>query len=511
MEPDQSEVIAFLSTPRAYDHESGVVERMETHGAVVFLAGTHVYKIKRAVQFSYMDLSTLEKRRRMVAREVEINRQFASDLYIGAVPITRAPDATLHIGGEGEPVEWAVHMRRFDQSALLSRMVRGGALTHDMAKRTADMVRAMHEAATPHVCEDADARVGRTLSHLASDLAERADVLGLERVTSFISAARGQMGCAGPVLRRRGRLAHVRRCHGDLHLNNIVLWKGKPVAFDALEFDERLATIDTLYDLAFLLMDLVHSDARSLACLVLNRYLWRDPPGIAIDALVALPLFLGLRSAIRAMVAAQRAAQIEGHARAGRAAEATDFLDNAIAYVNPEPPRLVAVGGRSGTGKSTLAAALAPGLGRAPGALHVRSDLERKAMHGAAETERLPQSCYTLQVTQAVYTRAMDKARLALAAGQSVVIDAVFDDPVQRTAIERIAMQENARFAGLWLTAEREALMARVAHRTGDASDATPMVVARQLERDPGHVTWHHVDAGGTSDATRAAAARLLV
>lgn len=509
MEPDQSEVIAFLSSPGAYADAPETVERMETHGALVFLAGTTVYKIKRAVKFSYMDLSTLEKRRLMVAREVALNRQFAPDLYLGAVPIGRAEDGSLRLGG-GVPVEWAVHMRRFDQSALLGRIVGAGKLDSETAKHTADMVRAMHDHAASHVCEDADARVGVTVAHLASDLGACESILGPGRVAAFVAAARDQLGRAGSVLRRRGLLGHVRRCHGDLHLDNIVLWKGAPVAFDALEFDERLATIDTLYDLAFLIMDLVHNDARADACLVLNRYLWRDPPGIEIDALVALPLFLGLRSAIRAMVAAQRTLQLEGAERIAKATEATGFLDDAIAYVTPEPPRLVAVGGRSGTGKSTLAATLAPTLGRAPGALHIRSDLERKAMHGAAETERLPQSCYTPDVTHAVYARAMDKARLALAAGQSVIIDAVFDDPAQRAGIERIAARAGARFDGLWLTADREAMMARVAARTGDASDATPAVVAHQLARDPGHVAWHHVDAGGTVEETRAAAKALL-
>lgn len=510
MEPDQSEVIAFLSRPGAYPDRPDAVDRLETHGALVFLAGEHVYKIKRAVTFSYMDLATLEKRHRMVAREVEINRQFAPSLYIGAVPVTRTADGTLRIGGDGVPVEWAVHMRRFEQSALLSRMVRAGALTSDIAKRLADRVRAMHDQATSHVCDDADGRVGETLAHLASDLGGNDGILSRERVTVFAAAARDQLGRAGGVLQRRGQLGHVRRCHGDLHLNNIVLWRGEPVAFDALEFDERLATVDTFYDLAFLLMDLVHCGAREHACLVLNRYLWRDPPGIEIDALVALPLFLGLRSAIRAMVTAQRADQLTGDDRATKAAEATGFLEDAIAYVNPAPPRLVAVGGHSGTGKSTLAATLAPKLGRAPGALHIRSDLERKAMHGAAETERLPQSCYTHDVTQAVYARAMEKARLALAAGQSVVIDAVFDDPAQRAAIARVTTEAGARFDGIWLTARREALMARVAARTGDASDATPAVVAHQLERDPGLVTWHHVDAGGTPDETCTAAEHLL-
>ncbi len=280
--------------------------------------------------------------------------------------------------------------------------------------------------------------------------------------------------------------------------------------FDALEFDDDLATIDTLYDLAFLLMDLEHAQERGLANVVLNRYLWRAAPGIDIEGLVALPLFLGMRAAVRAMVSAQRAAQQQANGRDGETAMAQRYLADALAFVSPRPPRLMAVGGFSGTGKSTLAAALAPDLPPAPGALHIRTDLERKAMFGAGETERLPAEHYTLEANARVYARVLDKARIALRAGHSVVVDAVFSKPEERAAIEAVAVAAGVPFDGVWLTAPREAMFERVTVRTGDASDATADVVIRQLGVDPGCITWHRIDAGGPREATLRSAIAVL-
>ncbi len=509
---EQSDVIAFLKSPAAHGGGAVTVDLLQTHGALVFLAGSHAYKIKRAVRYSYMDFSTLALRRAAIEREMEINRPHAPQIYLGVVPITREADGRLRINGLGMPVEWAVHMRRFDQADLLSAIVDRGGISPPLARQLADAVRASHQLA-PRVRDDhADDRMRRIATDLAANLALVDHALASFQHEAFRAAVALQLDRAAPILRARGAAGLVARCHGDLHLNNIVLWHGTPTLFDAIEFDEDLATIDMLYDLAFLLMDLDHRQHREIANIVLNRYLARSDTDLDVEGLAALPLFLGLRSAIRGLVTAQRALlqpdDTGTHDRDLKAAGAS--LDDAMRYLSPGPPQLVAVGGFSGSGKTTLAASLAPHLDPAPGALHIRTDLERKSLFGVAETERLPPDSYTKDVSDRIYALVMDKARRALAAGHSVVVDAVFSDCGERDAIAALAKVAGAAFTGLWLSAPPEVLKARVAARQDDASDATADVVEQQLRRGSGAIGWQTVDANGTSASTRSLALKLV-
>jgi hypothetical protein len=313
-----------------------------------------------------------------------------------------------------------------------------------------------------------------------------------------------QLDRAAAILDARAAHGFVRRCHGDLHLANIVLYHGKPTLYDAIEFDEALATIDTLYDLAFLLMDLDFQGQRPAANLVLNRYLYRSGDDLDLQGLAALPLFLSLRAAIRALVTSDRAAQEAGQGRDRDLERARRYLSAARRYTTPAAPKLVVVGGLSGTGKTTLAASLAPRLGSAPGAVHLRSDLERKGLAGVGEFERLPAIAYTPEARQCVYWSLHEKAALALRAEHSVIIDAVYDDESHRREIEVLADALRLPLLGLWLRADAATLLTRVATRHNDASDATPEVVQRQLACDVGPLSarWITLDAGNNATQT---------
>jgi hypothetical protein len=507
---DQAEVVRFLADPASY---AGVdrVERFETHGNLVFLAGPEAWKIKRAVRFPYMDFSTLEKRHSACAREIEVNRRFAPELYLGCVPIRRSPAGTLRFGGSGPVVEWAVHMRRFEQGALLSNLVKRGELTGDMAKDLADAVYTSHAGAEPIATREGAEPVRRLAHKLAGSLlGSRA--FADEDVGRFSQGADRQLGRCAAVLGERARHGCVRRCHGDVHLANIVMWHGRPVLYDAIEFDEAIATIDTLYDLAFLLMDLDRQGQRLAANIVLNRYLWHSRNDLDLQGLAALPLFLALRAAVRAMVTIDRATQGNASERARDLDRARGFLMAALGYLEPPPPRLVAIGGLSGTGKTTLAAALAPSLGACPGAVHLRSDLERKALAGVGELERLPESAYAPDARRRIYEVLLSKARQVLKAGQAVIVDAVYAEEEERRAIEAAAAELRVPFRGLWLTADADTLLARVKERSQDASDATVATVAKQLrsERGPLSQAWIEVEAGETPHDTLAIAASAL-
>jgi predicted kinase len=266
------------------------------------------------------------------------------------------------------------------------------------------------------------------------------------------------------------------------------------VAFDALEFDEGLATIDLGYDLAFLLMDLCHRVGRAAANLVLNRYVAR---GGDAALMVGLPLFLSLRAMVRAHVVA---------ASGGSAVEVGAYLDDADAALAPGRPVVVAIGGLPGTGKSTLAAALAPDLGAAPGALILRSDAIRKRLHGTAPEQRLAAVAYGPDANRATDAALVAGLRDALAGRHPVILDATFMDPGLRAAVQAQARAAGVGFVGLWLAAPMAVLEQRVGARVGDASDADVAVLRAAAARDPGPGQWRAIDATDAAVALAAVA-----
>lgn len=473
----QAEVAAFL------ERLAGAAP-VETHISAVYVGRDTAWKMKKAVALGFLDFTALADRERFCRRELALNKPNAPGLYRDVVPITRGPDGALREGGDGPALEWVLRMAPIPAGDFLDRI----APTPTLLDAVADAVAAMH-AAAPRVDTDPPAAMAAILEgNLPS--ARRAG-LPEARITAWAAAARAELARVAPVLAARGAAGFVRRCHGDLHLGNLCLWEGRPTLFDALEFDEALASIDVGYDLAFLLMDLDLRHGRGAANRVLNRYVARTGDA---GLVAGLPLWLSLRAMIRAHVEASR----------GRRWRA--LLDAAAAHLRPAPARLVAVGGLQGTGKSTLARAIAPALGRAPGALVLRTDETRKRRFGVAPEARLPEQAYDAAVSAAVHEEVFAMAATALAAGQAVVLDAVFLDPAHRARAEEVARQAGLPFDGIWLEAPLAVLRARIAARRDDASDATEAVLLRAAQADPGRITWHRVAADEAAlEAARAA------
>ncbi len=358
---------------------------------------------------------------------------------------------------------------------------------------------ALAHAAAPVI---ADAKFIDTLAEIIAqndaELRASPELFPSDAVNAQTAATRGAFERVRGLLIAREQAGLVRRCPGDLHLGNIVLLDGAPVLFDAIEFDRKIATVDALYDLAFLLMDLIERGLKPAANIVLNRYLNETRRAEDLDALAALPLFLSLRAAIRAKVTAARRPQ--GVERADIAQSARDYFALAGKLLAPPPPVLLAVGGLSGTGKSLLARALAADIMPAPGAVVMRSDVERKTMFGIAEDDRLPQAAYAREVTAQIYAALVDKARRVIAAGHSAIVDAVFADEGERAAIAQAARP--SEFHGLFLTADLSVRLARVGGRQGDASDADAAIARSQEQYDLGALQWTPVDASGTPEET---------
>ncbi len=501
MPDDQSEVIAFLSEPAT--HGVTRVERIDTHCAHVFLAGDTAWKIKRAVKYDYLDFSTLGKRKAILERELSLNAPAAPTLYRGVVAITRGADGTLALGGAGRPVEYALEMQRFPGAAQLDRIAESGGLDDALARALGTAVADYHDKAGI-LPEDGAALIHEIIEELGRVFAGMRAELGTQTVDTFGEKVARRFAAVSTLLTRRSREGRVRRCHSDLHLANLVLLDGVPVPFDALEFDERLGTCDTFYDFAFLLMDLHHRGLTRQANLCLNAYLARTGDH---EALAALPLFLAIRSAIRAMVDVQTA-KATGSDRL--LPDARAYLADALAALSPPPPRLVVIGGLSGTGKTRLARDLAALVPPVPGAIHLRSDEIRKALFGRDPLEPLPGSAYRPEVGARVYAAMTATARTVLAAGHSVILDATWLDPSERRLAEALASDSGVDARTLWLTAPPETLLARVAARHDDASDADEAVVRKQLAQGSGPDDWIEVDASGQPEDTLARAAELI-
>jgi aminoglycoside phosphotransferase family enzyme/predicted kinase len=502
---DQGEAIAFLGSRGAFV-DGVAATRVETHGAIVFLAGRDVYKMKRAVRFPYMDFSTLDLRRRASEREIEINRDNAPGVYLGVVPLTREADG-LRLGGAGEAVEWLVHMRRFDDGAALDRLSERGGLSRDIADALAEAVLQAHERA-PRRDFDAARALEDIVAENGKSLLEHPALFPAAAVEVLTSASRRKLASLRGLLQSRQAAGFVRRCHGDLHLGNIVLIGGKPTLFDALEFSESLATCDVLYDFAFLLMDLWRRGLRDVAGAALNAYLALADDA-EIEGLAAMPLFMSVRAAIRAKVAAAGAAMGGGDAVAEERT-ARRYFALAEACLRPPAPRLVAVGGLSGSGKSSVAARIAPLFGGPPGAVLARSDVERKRLFGKLPSERLPEAAYASDVTERVYAATRDKAARVLRTGLCAVADAVHANVREREAIEAVAAREGVPFVGLWLAAPAKTRIDRVEGRSGDASDATAATALSQEAYDIGPMSWRVVDASDPLEAVARRAAEVL-
>ena len=495
MTTEHEALVAALDAGEPFGDDAGAVARIDTHAAHVFLVGDRAYKLKRPVAFSFLDFSTVEARRRALENELRLNRRTAPDLYRRLVPLTRA-DHGVALDGAGEVVDWVLEMRRFPQEQKLDRIAEGGPLDPALARELGAAVAAFHRDAERRPDKGGHAGMAEVVAGNREDLeAAPAGVFARDEVAAVDHAARRALARHAAVLDARRADGRVRHCHGDLHLGNIVRLESGVVPFDCIEFSEDIACTDTMYDLAFLLMDLVERDQRPAAWTVLDAYLDAIDD---LDGLAPLPFFMAVRATIRAKVIGLGIADPAGDA--GKVATARRYLAVARALEPAPAPRLVAVGGFSGTGKTTLARALAPAFDPAPGAIVLRSDVARKRLWGVSPDSPLPEAAYAPEVSERVFAELRERARRVLAAGTSVVVDAVHGRADERTAVEAVAGECGVRFDGLWLEAPVERLVERVRGRMGDASDADEAVVRAQLERDTGTIRWRRLDAGCAPD-----------
>ncbi len=470
-----------------------------THGAVIVLNGDRAWKFKRPVRLRYFDFSTPQLRRAALDAELRLNRRFAPDLYIAVHAIRRAADDSLSFDGAGEIVDHVLEMTRFDDDALMVNYAHPGGLDDDLLQRLAVRVVELHQgseiSADSHGAQRLQEVVDGNLASMAAfpEIIEPVVAQELtDRITALITEHRD-------LLDDRARGGRVRHCHGDLHLGNVAIIDGEPIPFDCLEFDAELATTDVLYDLAFLVMDLWARGLRHEANVVVNTYFDHATFDGFIDdeeAFSLLPVLLAVRATVRAHVAAAEHDVERAH----------EYLALALGFTDSSLAQLVAIGGGSGTGKSTIARAVGGSLDPAPGARILRTDVLRKRLAGVGIGDRLPRSAYTDAARAAVYTELFRFAEADLRGGMSVVADAVFGRRSQSSAIADAAERAGVDFTGIWLELPEAERISRIEHRGLDASDADATVARRQSETlELPDERWRRVEASGDVESVVAA------
>jgi len=478
-------MIDELCRPEAYPHPVERVERVETHISWVFLAGEYAYKFKKPLDLGFLDFRDRDRRVHYCREELRLNGRLAPDLYL-EVAGARCTSEGCSIGPLEDDAEPAVRMRRFPAEAQLDRLLEAGRLDgaalEAFALTLAEFQRSLPPASRKDGYGDA-ATVARPA--LANFEAIPADALGTEDKSSLAKLEEwtsARAAALAPRFDARLDAGLVREGHGDLHLSNLVMLDDRIAAFDGIEFDPALRWIDLQSEVAFLLMDLEARDRRDLGWCFYNAWLaaFGDYDGIAL-----LPWYLVYRHLVRAKIAAIRLGQSNvsaseaEHARQ-RVARHVRF---ATAHAAPGTPRLILMHGASGSGKSYLARRLAPHLP----AVWVRSDVERKRLHGLEPTAEasadLGAGLYAAAASARTYARLAEIARTTLSAGCSVVIDAAFLESERREAFLELGLEQGARPVVLACQAPHEVLRQRVAARRGDPSDAGLEVLEAQLAR----------------------------
>ena len=481
----QLPLVTALQNPAVYGHAVAELQLIETHISWVILTGEYVYKIKKAVNFGFLDYATLEKRSFYCQEELRLNRRFAPHVYIDVVTITgTCEQPSLQAGGK--PIEYAVRMKQFPQSALLSNLAARHTLKSQHIDALAALLPAMHAAvdvADEHsefgLPDDIHHWVMENFDHIRPVLHEERQRRELDRIEHW---CRQEFEDRRTLLESRRCDGFVRECHGDLHLGNLAIIDDRITPFDGIEFNPQLRWIDVMSEAAFLIMDVRDRGYPRLARRLLNAYLQHtgDYSGLAL-----LRYYVVYRALVRAKVAVLRSLQATSTLDEQDAwFEYASYMDLASHYIEPPSVALIITHGVSGTGKSYFAARLAEQLG----AIQLRSDIERKRLHGytaGADTQSgIKAGIYSADASERTYEQLAVLARTVIAAGFPVIIDATFLQFARRERFRQLTVALSVPFVLLHFEADRDTLYARIRSRQAageDPSEAGVEVLEAQL------------------------------
>lgn len=468
-------LITAMQNPDLYNHPVRDFQVIETHISQVILTGDYAYKIKKPMNFGFLDFSTLERRKRFCDDELRLNSRLAENLYLAVLPITGTPEHPV-IGGEGKAFEYVIKMRQFDQDQLFNHQQEQGALKPELLTNLAKQVASFHNSLPPV----ADGKPLGTPEAVYAAMQENFDQIRpmiddqplLAQLDNLEAWTQTTFERHRDLIASRRANGFVRECHGDLHLANITQYEGEVTVFDCIEFNEPFRWIDVINDLAFLLMDLESRGESMLANRVLNTYLeYRED----FDALPLLPLYKAYRAIVRGKIALFTLGNpsLNDEQKAGLMQQYRDYAQLAEDYSSIPNPYLLATVGLSASGKTCVSAAMAEELGL----IRLRSDVERKRIHGLAplDDSKSPtgSNLYTEEATEKTYRRLAELADQLLASGLPVIIDAANLKERERSLFANLAEEQGMPFALLHCEAPDDFRREWVRNRKGDASEAT--------------------------------------
>ncbi len=476
-------LIQQMQQPGFYPHPVvEPIQLIQTHVSYVLLTGDYAYKVKKPVNFGFLDFSSLEKRRHFCLEELRLNRRGTADLYLEVLPITQSGDRYL-LGGSGDPVEYVVKMRQFPANTLFSELFDQGQLTEDLLIRLAKVLAQFHAGAQTNdyirsfglvsqIRQAIDENYEQTLKYIGGPQTQEQ----FDQTRQYTDRLFAEQTA---LFNRRIEQDRIRECHGDVHLRNIALWQDQILLFDCIEFNEPFRFVDVMFDIAYIIMDLDARDRQDLSTVFLNAYLEEtgDWEGLAV-----LPLYLSRQSYVRAKVLSFLLddPSIPAAVKQESAQTAARYYRLAWEYTQPQPGRLFIMSGLSGSGKSTVARWVA----RQTNGIHIRSDAVRKHLAGVPLSDRGDASLYTPEMTQKTYDRLLELGLMLAGFGYTVILDAKYDRTTLRQPVVQQAQANQIPVKILSCTAPLEVLQERLHSRTGDVSDATVEILAQQ-QMDP--------------------------
>ncbi|MDB9317272.1 MULTISPECIES: AAA family ATPase [Cyanophyceae] len=475
-------LIQQMLQPGFYPHEvTEPIQLIQTHISYVLLTGDYAYKLKKAVNFGFLDFSTLEKRKHFCQEELRLNQRGAAELYLEVLPVTMV-DEQHHLAGTGKAVEYALKMRQFPQELLFSTLFEQGKLneTHleDLGKvvaqyhaksATDDYIRSFGEV--PQVRAAIDENYQQTEKYIGGPQTPK-QFQETKKYTDNFFVERPEL------FTRRVENNYIRECHGDLHLRNIALWNDQITLFDCIEFNEPFRFVDVMYDVAFTVMDLEARHSPNLANAFLNTYVEQTGDW---EGLQVLPLYLSRQAYVRAKVTSFLLddPSIPETVKEEAAKTAAQYYTQAWEYTKPKAGKLILMSGVSGSGKSTTAKYLARELQ----AIQIRSDAVRKHLGGISLGERGGDDLYTPEMTQKTYARLLNLGIILAQQGFNVILDAKYDKQHLRQDAIAQAEKHQLPLQIIYCTAPLEVVQERLANRTGDIADATVDLLTSQLQQ----------------------------
>jgi uncharacterized protein len=473
-------LIQQMMQPGFYPHPvQEPIALIQTHISYILLTGDYAYKVKKPLNFGFLNYSTLEQRHHFCQEELRLNQRGAAELYLEVLPVTQSGDR-FQLGSDGDPVEYLVKMQQFPQETLLTRLYERGELTESLLQNLAETIAQFHLQSPSNDYVRSFGEVAQVRQAFDENYEQTAQYIGGPQTQQQFDETQAYsdrfFAEQAELFAERRNNGWIRECHGDLHLGNICFWQNQFFLFDCIEFNEPFRFVDVMYDIAYIVMDLEMRQRPDLSALFLNAYVEQTGDW---DGLQVLPIYVSRQTYVRAKITSflLNDPAVSAADKAKAQDTAATYYRLAWQYAQPRQGQLFLMSGLSGSGKSTTARLLSS----LTGAIHIRSDAVRKHLGGIPLNQRGGADLYTPEMTQKTYQRLLDLGIKLAKGGYTVVLDAKYDRQSLREAAIAQAQTHQIPLKIYHCDAPLDLLRDRLQHRTGDIADATADLLEHQF------------------------------